>query len=1100
VSRELFRISVYFCLASLLAFLAGTLQPLNGQTGMATLSGIVTDPSGAVVPNAQVTLESVQEHAFRHTVTNSTGAYVIPAILPGTYQLVITAPGFEKQTFSNIILTSGQGSTVNARLKVGEATAVVTVTEQSPLLQTTTAAVGSEVTSREVTELPDVARNFTRLLLDLPGASPVGPPDSQNWGIAEDSINPSLYGQRSRDNGYTLDGVPDMEAVFNAQPVYPPPEAIAEMKVQSAMDTGAYGWAAGANINVVTKSGTNQYHGDAWEYLENNALDARSFFQTKLGALRWNQFGFAAGGPLVVPRVLSKKKGWYVFGYYEGVRIRNAATSTLEVPTMAELNGDFSGDSAIYDPYTTTAVNGVETRQPFPGNIIPQGSTTECAPQAACINSSALRIAQSLYPAPNLAAGVIPGANFISNLPTQENPNEWSVRVDHQFGQKNTFFARITEDSNPSTSVSLPSIPSQTTMNADNVEFGITRVISPTFVATARYGLSRTNYDITSQGPSGLATQATTLAIFPAFQGLDLVPPISISGLEGLSEGAQIYGPEYIQTGTLDLRKIVGRHTVSFGGDVIRTTYINNNLTGVCVDFTSAQTSNFSQAGTGFGLASYLLGLPASAGREVGSTAANMWGWAYALYGQDTFQATSKLTLNMGLRWDFAPPMINLGGSATFVYQTGGYVWDMTNPITGAPPNIRRGVDNPDYRNAAPRFGIAYQVTPKTVVRADYGIFYDTFGSNYAQQAQGNRGNWPFAFPQDVSGINTTVPNAFFPDPFPGPAEGSTVPMACERCLNTAVPSTRTPYSQEWTFSTQRQLTPSLMLEAAYVGSHTVKLDGHIVDNTAMYPGLSPIQDRQKWPDFAVNILNMYNVWPSWYDGLTLNFVKRFSRGLSLDANYTWSKAIDYSDSIANSDGSDTADPTRFPNEGTWKGPAGFDVTNRFVASYIYDIPARSQDKWMNAFIGNWQVAGITTLDSGTPYYALLSTDNENIGTSSGVYAEFPNLVGNPTAGSSTPERWFNTSAYQLPTYGTAGDAGKHALYGDGMMNWDLSMSKQFPLFENRAVEFRADFFNLPNSHAFGSPGVLLGTAQFGTVDSTRQGGRTIELALKFHF
>ena len=304
---------------------------LNAQLATATLSGVVNDPTGAAIPGAQVTLQSTLEQSSRQTVTDSSGQYVISAILPGSYQLVVKARGFETQTLTGIVLVAGQGSTLNAILTVAKAITAVEVKTAPPLLQTTTAAVGSEITGTEFVALPLLGRSFQSLLEFLPGVAytasgaynfSIG---GGGYGSSGASSNPSVYGLRNRDNDYTIDGVPNDQVSYNGIPMYPPPETISEMKVETGTDSGAQGWSAGSSIVLVTKSGTNQYHGDAWEYLQNNDLNARSYFEPSIGPYKYNQFGGAVGGPLVIPHLISKEKGWYIFGWYEGVRINSAA-------------------------------------------------------------------------------------------------------------------------------------------------------------------------------------------------------------------------------------------------------------------------------------------------------------------------------------------------------------------------------------------------------------------------------------------------------------------------------------------------------------------------------------------------------------------------------------------------------------------------------------------------------------------------------------------------------------------------------------------------------------------------------------------------------
>jgi len=1070
---------------------------LPAQVGTAQLKGVVTDATGAVVPNAAIALESTSQKYTRETTTDATGEYVILAIPPGDFELTARAPGFRPEKRTGIALSSGQASSLNVVLAVAATAEEVTVTEAPPLLQTANATIGTAVEAKQIAELPLLSRNFVNLMLLLPGASPVPSPDGADRFSfvgrgGNQGFNPSMYGQRQRNNNYTMDGAMNTDILFNSIGVYPPPEAMAEMKVESGMSSGAYGFSSGANVNVVTKSGSRAYHGDLWESFRNNKLDARGFFLPSLGAFRWNQFGVAGGGPIEIPKLLSKDSGWYFFGYYEGIRLRQASNFQALVPTADQLAGNFAGSEPIFNPYTTTNnAAGAQVRQPFADNRIP----------ANLLNSTAGTIAKAFFPAPNLPAGVIPGRNYLNTAPRKQDGDQYSIRVDHQFSAKDSMFARYSVALQDITNVGLPALISVGTKRFDNVVASHTHLFSPSFLITGRFGMSRANdrADIISGGE--VAKAAGTFEAWPIrVNGLDRIPPVTIPGYPGLSQSYSILGPVWNSSWTADAHKIRGRHTFEFGFGITNNRFITNNLTGTQVAFTSAQTSNFA-AGTGNALASYVLGVPETAGRVIGNTAGDMHGNTYGLYFQDTFRATRRLTFNLGLRWDYASPMINNNGSGTFIWETGQYVWSKTNPITNEAPNISPGAIDPDRNNFQPRFGIAYEVTPKTVVRTSFGIFFDTYGNNYAQTQQGNRGNWPFAFPQTVTALNRATPTAFLQNPFPGPASGSRVPLGCQQCLNVVHGSSRTPYVEQWTLSVQRQITSSFLIEAAYFGSHALKQSGQIIDNTAIVAGTTPIASRQRHPQFPAYVLNGVNIFPAWYNGLSLKFEKRYSQNLHFLVSYTWSKTLNYLDSFVNGGlgGQPFSNPTRF-NGRSNKGLAGYDVPHRLVASYIYELPVKTSSRAVNAVVSNWSLAGVVTFDSGLPYFPLLTADNENIGTVAGRNTEFPDLVGNPKSGSPTIRQWFNTAAFRLPTFGTVGNAGRFALRADGFANWDFSVYKRWPFKESRHVEFRGEFFNFFNNVNFGYPGGLLGTPQFGLVSSQRNAGRQVQLTAKIGF
>lgn len=1071
-----------------LVILTSSYQPLQAQVGTASLNGTVTDPSGAAVPSAEVVLESVTRKAARKTVTDSAGHYVFTSLLPDSYELVVTATGFATKKTQNVQLSSGQGSTLNVAVELGTETTTVDVGGEAPLLQTTTATMGSTVDSKQVTSLPLLGRAFTDLMLILPGASI---PGTSYWinrtphqAGASKGGNVSFYGQRPRNNAFYMDGVLNAELLFNSVPHYPPPEAISEMKVESGMDSGAYGFASGANISLVTKSGTNEFHGDVWEFLRNDALNARSFFEPRKGRVRWNQFGGAGGGPL--------GKGWYGYGWYEGIRIPTRSPQFALVPSDAQLAGDFSADPAIYNPYTSVvAPNGtLLSRDPFPNNQIPKN----------LINAGALQIVSTLWPRANLPGRSGPGGtNYLGDNVGNQTYDQWSFRADKQFGAKDTFYGRYSASRFPTKNTFFPNIQSEGYSRAINIAVSETHTFNPSFLLTTRFGWQHFKQYSSTSGPD-VATPAGTFGAFPIeFNGLKRIPSLVIAGMANVSQGFGYSGPQDTLFWTGDLQKVSGRHTLSVGGWYGRDHFRTNNQTGTQMDFLSPPTAGVGVPGTGFGFASFLLGLPSTAGRVIGNTEGDMITHYFAGYIQDSFRATPKLTVNLGLRYDFFPPSKNQHGSGTFSYELGKYVYDLPNPATGTKGNLRRGLIDPDYNNFQPRVGIAYQLTPRTTLRGSFSVFNDVIGEN-PQSQQGNRGNWPYAFPQSVTGLNTGLPNALLQNPFPGPAAGSDKPLGCQQCLEVFRDNTRSPMVLQWSFSIQRQLTSTILLQASYFGSHGYNQLGQIVDNIAEVPGTDHFRNRQKYPDFPPYVNNGFNGFESWYDGGSLEFRKTHSHGISYLVAYTWSKTIDIMDSLIVGSTFPFAQPTRFTID-DYKGPASFDVTHRMTASYTWELPVKVKNKVAKAVVGDWSFSGVVTVDTGSPYYVLLAADNANVGSVGGRLTSQPNLRCNPTLSNPTIQRWFDTSCYVIPPFGTQGSAGKHALYSDGMFNSDFTLSKRWPFLESKSVEFRAEFFNGFNNHTFAAPGYTLDApAQLGRINSVRQTGRQIQLGLKVHF
>lgn len=665
--------------------LTGSYPPAKAQVGMATLGGTVTDPSDALVPGAQVTLSNAELKEERKAVTNSVGQYVFSAVLPGSYKLSVTAAGFQESLITGVELTSGQGSTINVKLTVSRAAEQMTVTAAPPLLQSTTAAMGSVVDSEQFVALPMVNRNFTDIIATLPAVAVVANPDAgySLSGAVGTAVNPAVLGQRQRDNNYVLDGVENTMPLFSQIALLPAPEAIAEMKVETGPDSGAVGWASGATINVVTKSGTNQIHGDLWDYLQNNDLNARSFFQTTIGGFQYNDFGGTLGGPLVIPHVLSKRRAWYLFGYYDGIRLHTPGLYTAEVPTTDEVNGNLSGLPQVYDPYTTVLNpdGSVASRQPYLNNQITSSE----------INPVAQALLKAWYPPPNFPAGVIPGVNYMIPAPSITDSDQWSVRADHQFGPKDTFYGRYTDWRLDSSGTSFPTISNLSHQRVTGVVASETHVLNPTSVVTGRFGLLRIGtYSSTFQS-GDLSKTEGLLGVFPPFQGkYNILPTMTMEDqiFPSLGEFYSANGPEYYWSGTGDAQLIRSRHTVAFGFGWMRTSIFTGHSFGY-ETFNPTQTAF--GTGTGSGLASFLLGLPADAYRQAGNNFGNYWGNEDSLYAQDTFRATTKLTLNIGLRWDYMQVLRDKFGRGTYDWVTGQYYWDMKNPITGAPPQYPAG-------------------------------------------------------------------------------------------------------------------------------------------------------------------------------------------------------------------------------------------------------------------------------------------------------------------------------------------------------------------------------------------------------------------------
>ncbi len=1123
---------------------------MRAQVGESGLAGLVSDPTGAVVPGAHVDLRGVDGSIIRTATSREDGTYLIPTLLPGRYTLTVSAAGFETQRTEPFDLTSGQTAAINFSIKIASSSAQVTVQDVAPVLQTTSESIGTTLSATEMTSIPLLGRSFLNALSLAPGVVPVPPAGSTtNHSPVSQNTIPSVFGQRQKDNDILMDGVENRDPNLLGVAIYPPPDAISEMTVDSGVGSSAYGHASGATIDVVTKSGTPAYHGTLWEYWRNNILDATTFPAPNVGAYHWNQFGGEAGGPLLLPWLLHKRNKWYMYGYYEGVRITSPANTTVLVPTPAEVSGDFSADAPsnmsqcqtevvqdaagqpfcalIFNPFVSAdPVTGLRTRQPFDDNKIP----------SSMINASAKAIAD-WYPKPNYS---LPGenVNYIDQSGTQTNGNQWDARVDHQFGEKNSFFARYTGANNPTTYVGLPGINSNTSDKLVNAVASDTYVPTSSMVVTARYGVTGVNYFTGNSSPPGLVTSSGLGAVFPTFLGQKILPPINFNNGDyaGIPANDDTIGPVFQHSVIVDVQKMAGRHTISFGGawththDEVGQVSTNTNISFQNTETADLVNSAYTLTGppsgtscasgnlcaTGNDFASFLLGVPTSAGRVEGGDEIELKTYGYSFYVQDTWR-NGRLTLNGGLRYDYNAPPVNTYGLGTYYYEQNDYVFDITNPITGAAPTIRRGGITPDRHNFAPRFGFAYQITPTTVVRSSAGIFYNSFGSNYIQASESAGGNWPYASPQTLSGLNagsdqinannnyavdSQMPNVFSGAPNP---TNSTTTTGCTQCLNVDPSSSRTPYVAEWTLSVQKQFGQSLGVEVGYFGSKGTKLTAQMIDNVAPTPSPNPNNPNNvRFPGVAPYVLNGYNEFNSSYNGLAVRVQRRYTHGLSYLVAYTHSKNIDQVDNLSSGNifGQSTSNPTRW-NGYLNRGLAGFDMTHVLSMTGTWKIPGQTRYRVVNGAVSGWELADIFTLHSGMPFSVYTASDTENVGIVYGRESEFPEQVASTQIAHRIPAQWFNTGAFQEPTFGTVGNVKRNpaALRSGGLVDDDMTLGKMWNVFrESTKLEVRGEFFNLFNHTNYAFPGQIVGSSNFGQITETLNSARTVQLAAKIHF
>jgi Carboxypeptidase regulatory-like domain/TonB dependent receptor len=1195
-------------LGLLLVLLVATSLPLWAQKDAGAIIGLVRDPSGAVVPGARVTVTDVDRGTLLTLSTNDSGEYVASPLRIGHYSVTVEKKGFKKAVAGPVQVDIQDRVSVNVDLQPGMATETMTVTGESVQLETETSELGQVVDSHRINALPLNGRNYAQLALLGVGVAAAEPGSR-----VETSYGFSANGARSLQNNFLLDGIDNnanLGDVLNgaAYVVQPAVDAIAEFKVETNSYSAEFGRGNGAIMNAVIKSGTNQFHGDLWEFLRNDKFDAINPFDAEFGQqpYKQNQFGFTLGGPVI-------KNKLFFFGDYEGLRIRQALPQLSTVPTPAEIGGDFSAflqlntpipgvvdcsgnptyQGEIFNPVlaqTNSANGGAGCSAPIgttgsgvPTNIF-QGNSGTNTP----IDPLAQELA-NMFPAPNTT---LAGGNYLADPERSETENKFDVRIDTTISAKDNFFTRFSygNDSNflPSPFNNVLDGGSFQDGYSNNTAEGLAASEVHTFrnnlinefrfgfnhLSSHRYNLY-SNVDVSSQLPVPFPGVP-----FAAGQNIGGLPSISFG--DGIATiGASEYQPalehQHSYVFTNNLSWVRGRHAVKFGGELRfeQFTILEPAAARGSMDFGGGFVINDNLGAPGTGgeaFASFMQGIPD--GGSITSVTPNIIynRQIYAAYALDDFKATPRLTLNLGLRYELFTTIKEADNhQSTFDFSSASLIAPsgQSTPLTptlGTELAIQntgtRGLINPDLNNFAPRVGLAYQISDKLVLRSGYGIFY------------GGQENGPFSNPSP--GFN---PPFLSSEAFSTPCAAPTANPAQVDCsisaanngglalnvLSQGFPSNSlsdpnspelysldphlvTPYTQQWHLGFEYQLPADTILEVSYAGSRGLKLFAFYNGNQAVAvlgtdslptAPRRPAQNNN-WPGASgpcdLNPANNYadagNCNPaldvaidtfrsnafSNYNSLQVRLEKRYTHGLQYEAAYTWAHALDTasSASLGSVNNGDFQDQ-RFPNQNY--GNSDFDVRQRFVFSYVYDLPfgrgrrfAGSASGVGNQIVGNWQLAGVFSAATGNYYTATDINDvsGGDCGGTVGYYCSRPNIVGNPNAKPCVPGTLFNTCAFADNTVlGTFGDAGRNIIEGPGYKTWDTSLVKQFPISEQKHFEFRAEFFNVLNhvNYLFGQFGAIsaeptpleLGQSGFGYPLAARP-PRQIQFALKFYF
>jgi hypothetical protein len=1118
--------------AALFAALTITMgDHLWGQASTGEITGTVKDPSGAALANAKITLVNTATGVARDIVSNQDGVYDLPAIPPGIYSLRVSVPGFRTEQREGIEIQVGRVAGIDISMQIGSITDTVEVRGGAPVLETESASVGTVIENKRIIDLPLNGRNPLQLVSLTPGATTNGPASSQGqqrMGGARNAFALNVSGQRTSYNHYALDGVENTDPNFNTYLFLPSVDALQEFKVESGTYNAEFGRGL-SQVNITTRSGTNEYHGTLFEFLRNSSLDAKNYFDGPgpIAPFKRNQFGATSGGPVSIPKLFNGKDKLFYFFDYEGLRERKALTQVFNMPPAKDRSGDFSGTSAvIYDPLTRVvdAAGRVISQSAFPNNIIPANRITPTSTQ----------VLSTWFPLPNQGALNGYTNNYLDNEGRRNDSDQYTARGDYNMSEKSQLYGRFSHTHDTGyLPLTTPGLGYNNDVRAWQGLIGNTFVLGPNKVnefkfAVARLGAAnqqpsanKTNY-VQQLGIGGVSTDIAEYWGVPVFQ----FGGGSISTVGECSDCPFVNHDTVFQW-TDNFTWTHGTHSFRFGTDDRRTRY---NQIGAVVargrfSFNGTYTANPALASPPAPntLADFLLGYMTTSEGQGGAPIAAFRGYSLNFYATDSWKVTQKLTLNYGLRYELEPPFrdkydnivniaFNWANTMLPEYVRAGkgdfYAGNPPPPVRlpAGVPYTRNGMFGDrtyqtSYKDWAPRFGLAYSLNGKTVIRAGAGIYYVRDIGNAQFDLVRNA---PLSTRRSENAQSSLVPSLNWQVPF----------------LQTATPSfilvnqynQNTPYVPQWSFGVQRQITTSSSLEVSYLGSSGVHLQRLMTYNTATPGPPTGINNRRPWfPIYGGTFQVMNDASHSTYDSLQLRFQQRFSRGLTVLSSYTWSRSIDNGSGIRTVDG-DSLTPSNDYNLQLDRGLSAFDFRHRWTTSFLYELPIGrgravlgNSNRLVDSLLGGWQIGGITTLQSGFPFTLYCGSGPIQNGGDN-CYPD--NLGGKSSLDSDRrgPSRWFNTNNFvnrinnpSLPQY-RYGNNARNNLIGPPLVDVDFSVVKNFRFSERRGVEFRSEFFNMLNHPIFGQPGTTVGTQNFGVITATRVDSREIQFAIKLNY
>jgi len=1121
-----------------LLLVLGSALSAFGQSNYAVVTGTVTDPHHLPVVGATIQLTAATTGAIRHVLTNQQGLFDASALLPDDYELTTEAPGFAPAKQS-VRLEVGQKLAVSISLTVGPVKQGVDVTAASEVLHTADASVGEVIEPQSIRDLPLNGRMLIDLVLTVPGAH-VG------FGAQTGSTNPLYWrpgqrsavvigGSRPNANFFLLDGATNTDPTFNTQNLSPAPDAVKEFQVETSSYTADMGGAGGGQINIVTHSGSNQYHGTVYEFLRNGAMDASTFGSMGNNHLVQNNFGASFGGPLPIV------KRTFFFLNYEGLRLAQADAQILTVPTLAEIQGDFSmSPNKIYDPTTAAAnpsydptkptgpANFPYTRSHFPNNQIP----------SVRINPLLTAFLMKYVPMPNMmmTAGAADSNNYLDVRTESHVQDQGTVRVDHDFSNGDTLFGRYsigTENGfSPSSGVTattedLPGFGANFDNRSQQAVISWNHIFASNKVNTGSFAVSRLSMDRTSQN-DGVNDIVSAVGIQgvgyggPGAWGAPWFAPQGYTGIGDTFAATPMHAWDTMYEFRDSYAWQRGRHGIKFGGDFHWYTwpmwgFFQNRgyyqyTTGYTTEFGFNDTS-------GSGFASMLLSLPAVKQRQAGIPQMNLRNWGSDAFLEDSWQVAQTTTLNLGVRYEYSNPLYDKDNTNTNLVFQGG----VPSVFVGGRQGYPRGLMYANRHNFAPRIGIAKSFPNRgLVLHASYGIFFTPVDQNtWCNQ----RHNVPYVFPETQQADNFTPPAALFAKGlnFGTPVLGTGTLPATTVSFTAFDPHAPAQYVQQWNGSVQKSLGKDTSLEFGYLGARGFHLQrSHLINNAP--PGPGPIGPRRPFKTlsfvpntvltpssasnaviqsttFPVSTINLLeNTAQSWYDAGYVNVRRRYSHGLSFLANYTFAKNLTNAPDFR-SPMDEAAIPQNNNDLNAEKGP-GCDVRHRFALSSVYDIPAFRRTQWAGLVTQNWHFSTIYQVQSGMPFTISVFGDTANSGTVLGENPIRANATGQPIfgPGTHTAAEWFNPLAFAAPPAFAFGDVGRNSVYGPPLQSLDFALARFFSLTERAKLQFRAEAFNALNKANLGTPNRFVNTPQFGTITMAMTPGRELQVSARLSF